>query len=153
MRLKLIALCLLSLLVAACTDPKGEAESVIRRYDAALIKAFGSGSSDPLKDVVGKKELRKIGTLIEYKGIAGLVLESQLLSLATDSCSKTGDDAMEATTTERWKYFDRSIKVGGAPGKTIESEMKLKYFLKREGGAWKVDKVEGISQKTLDQKN
>ena len=84
--------------------------------------------------------------------IAGLVLESQLLSLTTDSCNKTGDDAMQATTTERWSYFDRSLKVGGAPGKTIESEMKLKYFLKKESGVWKVEKVEGISQKTLDQK-
>ena len=138
-------------LIAACSDPKGEAETVVRRYDAALIKAFASGSTAPLKDIAGEKEFRKIGTLVEYKGIAGVVLESQLLGLSVDSFSKTGDDEMTASTTERWKYFDRPLKPGGAPGKTIDSEMKLKYFLKREGGVWKVEKVEGISHKTLNE--
>jgi hypothetical protein len=152
MRLKLFTPPVVLLLLAACSNPKGEAEAVIRQYDQALIKAFGSGNPAPLKDIAGEKELRKVGTLIDYKGTAGLVLESQLLNLSMDSCSKTGDDAMTATSTERWSYFDRPQKAGAAPGKTVESEMKLKYFLKKENGVWKVEKVEGISQKTLDQK-
>ena len=30
--------------------------------------------------------------------------------------------------------------------------MKLKYFLKKESGTWKVEKVEGISTKKLEGK-
>ena len=136
----------------ACTDSNREAEAVIRKYNAALIKAFASADTAPLKGIAGEKEIRKVGTLMDYKRTAGLVLESELVSLKMDSNTKTADDAMSATTTERWKYFDRSLKPGIPPGKTVEAEMKLKYFLKKESGVWKVEKLEGISSTTLETK-
>ena len=146
----LLSLFVASLLLAACSNPASVAESVIRQYDAALIKAFASGNASPLKDIAGDKEARKVGTLIDYKTTGGVVLESKLLELRMDSCQKTADDAMTAATTERWSYFDRPLKPGAEPGKTNDAEMKLRYFLKNEGGSWKVVKVEGISTTKLN---
>ncbi len=145
----LLPLAILSFMLAGCSKPGAVAETAIREYDAALIKAFGSGDPAPLKAVAGEKEARKVGTLIDYKTVGGLVLESKLLALKMDSVDTTADDAITATTTESWSYFDRPLKPGAAPGKVVESEMKLRYFLKKEAGVWKVAKVEGISMKNL----
>lgn len=152
MKLNFLVLPIFAILIilGACAKSIDEAESVIRQYDAALIKAYASGDTASLKNIAGEKEVRKVDTLVEYKRIGGLALESELLGLTIDSKVKTADDAMTVTTTERWKYFDRSLKPGTPPGKTVEAEMKLKYFLKKEGGAWQVEKVEGISTKSLD---
>lgn len=152
MRFHVLALPLLSFILLACSSkPSTEAESVIRQYDAALIKAFAAGDNAALKGLVGEKEFKKVGTLIDYKRTGGLALQSEMLGLSMDSCDKTADDAITATTTERWRYFDRPLKPGAAPGKTVQSEMKLRYFLQKESGSWKVIRVEGISNRVLNE--
>jgi hypothetical protein len=144
-----LSICSTVIVLGACSRGIDESESVVRKYNAALIRAFASGDTAPLNSIAGEREVRKVGTLMDFKRNAGLVLESELLNLTVNSYTGTADNASTVTTTERWRYFDRSLKPGIPQGKTIKAEMKLKYFLKKESGVWKVEKVEGISTKNV----
>jgi hypothetical protein len=124
----------------ACTrtdDPL----KIVRAYNDAVILAHRTGDTSRLADVAGEREARLVSVLIATKRGAGLVLEATLENLAVDRVQKPSVASMLIETSERWRYFDRPLKLGGNPGQPILAAMKVRYECEQSGGAWKVMKM------------
>jgi hypothetical protein len=137
---------LLALAAAACARPERDAAAAVRRYDDELVRAYRLGDASGLPRVATEDEVRRVTALIDLKSAAKLVLESDLETFRVDRV-EVGRDASAAVvqTTERWRYFDRHLVPGEAPGPTFESEMAMRYDLVRDRETWKVRAVTTIS--------
>ena len=137
---------LLLALAAACARPDRDAAAAVRRYDDALVRAYRQADASELARVATADEARRVAVLVDLKSAAKLVLESELLAFRTDRVEVAPDArAAVVETTERWRYFDRHLVPGEAPGPAFEREMSMQYDLAREGESWKVRSVKTIS--------
>jgi hypothetical protein len=135
----------------ACTG-NDEALKIVRAYNDAVIMAYRTGDTGRLPAVAGEREARVIGVLIATKRSAGLVLESSLEHLDVVRFDKTSPGAALVETRERWRYYDRPLKPGGAAGQIIQAEMKVQYTCERTGSVWRVMNVKVLDNAFLDRK-
>jgi hypothetical protein len=126
---------------AACTGDDREAGQLVRSYNDALIQAYRSGETDRLREVAGDRELRIVTTLLDIKRSSGLVLEAAVESLDVTGVKKGEADHMTVETRESWRYQDRSLTPGAAPGRLIHADMVMRYSCEREKGKWRVVRV------------
>ena len=139
---------LVALAAAACARPERDAAAAVRRYDDALVRAYRRADAAGLAEVATADEVRRVTALIDLKSAARLVLESEIAAFQVDrAAADPSGTAIAVETTERWRYFDRHLVPGEPPGPTFESDMKMRYDLVREGGAWKVRSVTTISNR------
>ena len=141
---------LLALLAAtACARPERDAAAAVRRYDDALVRAYRRADAAGLAEVASADEVRRVTALVDLKSAAKLVLESELRSLQVDRVEVAPDGSAAAVeTTERWRYLDRHLAPGEAPGPAFEGEMAMRYELVRSEGRWKVNAVKTLSNRT-----
>ncbi len=139
------------LLLAACPGPRRELGRAVREYDDELVRAYGTSDPSRLAGVAGRKEADRVRVLIDLKTAARLVLESKLESLEVTSATATGDQGV-VETRERWRYHDRPLQPGAAPGPEVVAAMAMRYHLAREDGRWKVASVSTISNEILEPK-
>ena len=125
---------------------------IVRTYNEAVILAYRTGDISKLGDVAGEREARIVSVLITTKRGAGLVLEATLESVEVRHFERTGPDSLLIETAEKWRYYDRPLKPGSAPGQVIEAVMKVQYESERTGSIWKVTKVKVLENTFLDQK-
>lgn len=136
--------------VLACARPERDAAEAVRRYDDALVRAYRRADASELTGVATADEARRVSVLIDLKSAAKLVLESELRSFRVDRVEVSANgSAAGVATTERWRYHDRHLAPGEAPGPTFEREMAMRYELVREGKSWKVDAVKTISSQPV----
>jgi hypothetical protein len=138
-----------AIFMASCGTGAREGERIVRRYNEALISAYRTGDARRLPEVAGERETRTIATLIEIKRSAGLVLEPVLESLEVVSVHTVGKDGMQVETREKWRYQDRSLAPGGAPGTPVAAEMRMRYDSERVNGTWKVMKVTTLENRVM----
>jgi hypothetical protein len=145
------ALLLLAVALAAgCDRDRSQAEAAVRAYDEAAIAAYRSRDLAPLGAAATERERNKVLVLVDLKSAAGLVLESELVSLELTRVGRPGPDRLEAEARERWRYFDRAVTPGAPTAGRIAADMTLAYELVREDEAWKVDAVRTLSMTYLD---
>lgn len=136
-----------ALALAACARPEREVERAVRAYDEALVVAYRTGDASRMGEVAAEDEARRVAMLVDIKASAQLVLEATIEALeVTRVEAGARPDAAAAETRERWRYFDRHLRPGEAPGPTIVSEMTMRYDLVREGGRWKVSAVKTLAR-------
>lgn len=129
-------------IIAGCaSDPSTDGERAVRAYCDAVVVAYRTGNADVVLPVATEKEWRKIFTLIDIKRADGLVLESELESLAVERVEQPNPGLMTVVAKERWRYFDRPIELGRPPGTEFVVEMELLYTFVDEDGAWKMDQA------------
>ena len=127
---------------AGCGDAlHAEGERAVQDYCEALAIAYRTSDADVIRQVATEREWRKIFTLIDLKHAAGLVLESELESLSVTAVEQPGPGVMTVAATERWRYFDRPVELGRAPGTEFVVEMDLVYSFVDEDGVWKMDQA------------
>jgi hypothetical protein len=137
----------LSAILAGCvisgcgTDLSREGERVVRAYCEAVVDAYRTGNADVVRPVATEKEWRKIFALIDLKRAEGMVLESELESLAIEDVAQPSPGLMTVVASERWRYFDRPIEIGQPPGTEFLVEMELLYTFVDVDGAWKMDQA------------
>jgi hypothetical protein len=141
---------LLVLALAACSSPGREAARAVREYDDEIVRAYRSGDASRMTRVAAAKEAERVQVLIDLKSASKLVLESTLEQLeVTGVHAPLGAGAAKVETKERWRYFDRHLRPGEAPGPTFESDMAMRYDLVWEDGRWKVRDVSTLSNEYL----
>ena len=129
-------------LLSACADTANETVvKVIRDYNSAAMQAYRTGSARPLLAHADEKEVNKVQVLVDLKTSNKLVLESELLKLEVISSTRKADSLYTVRTKELWKYFDRPLRVGAAPGPVFIADIYLEYLLHPAGNSWKVQKV------------
>jgi hypothetical protein len=143
----LCAACLLS-----CGDGLGAATRAVRAYDDALVEAYRMNDASRMPNVATAKETNRAIVLLDLKRSNGIALESTLERIDVGRPERAGPDAAVVDTAERWRYFDRPLSPGRAPGQVFVAEMKMRYALVREDGAWKVDQVRTLSSEYLEPK-
>ena len=137
---------LAALALAACARPEREAEAAVRRYDDELVRAYRLADASGLARVATDDEARRVQVLIDLKSAAKLVLESELEAFRAERVEVApGASAAVVETAERWRYHDRHLVPGEAPGPAFQAEMAMRYDLVREGEGWKVRSVKTIS--------
>jgi len=137
-----VAVFLAGSVTAGCgSDLNAEGERAVRTYCEALVVAYRTSDANAVQPVATEKEWRKLFTLIDLKRAAGLVLESELESLAVTAVEQPGPGVMAVMATERWRYFDRPIELGTPPGTEFVVEMDLMYSFVDEDGVWKMDQA------------
>ncbi len=139
------------LLLAACPGPARELSRAVREYDDELVRAYGTSDPSRLYGVADRKEADRVRVLIDLKTASKLVLESTLESLEVTSATATGGQGV-VETRERWRYHDRPLQPGAAPGPEIVAAMAMRYQLARQDGRWKVVSVSTISNEILEPK-
>ena len=139
------------LLLAACPGPRRELGRAVREYDDELVRAYGTSDPSRLAGVAGRKEADRVRVLIDLKTASKLVLESKIESLEVTSATATGGQGV-VETRERWRYHDRPLQPGAAPGPEVVAAMAMRYHLAREDGRWKVASVSTISNEILEPK-
>lgn len=145
------ALAVMICVVGGCRDASlREGEHAVRQYCDALIVAYRTSDTTPLRGVATEKELTKITALIDIKKAAGLVLENTLEELRVSEVAKPGPGLMVVATTERWRYFDRSPDVGQAPGTEFVAEIDLEYTFIKDNGTWLMDQARTIRHDYLE---
>ncbi len=133
---------LAALVTAGCGDDlHTKGERLVRAYCEALVVAYRTSDAGAVRPVTTEREWRKLFTLIDLKRADGLVLESKLESLMVTAVEQPGPGVMTVAATERWRYFDRPIKLGTPPGTEFVVEMDLMYSFVDEDGAWKMDQA------------
>lgn len=149
----LLAAVALTASLAACRDrADAEAERAVRDYDEALVQAFRASDAAPIRRVALEKEANRVVVLVDLKRSNGLVLESTLERLEVTGTSRTGPAGRTVETFERWRYFDRPLAPGRAPGTVFVAQMRMRYELGREDGRWKVESVRTLSSEYLEPK-
>ena len=137
-----VAVVLTASITCGCRgDLDAEGDRAVRAYCGALIVAYRTSDADAVRPVATEKEWRKLFTLIDVKRAAGLVLESELESLAVTAVEQPGPGVMTVAATERWRYFDRPVELGTSPGTEFVVEMDLTYSFVDEDGVWKMDQA------------
>lgn len=137
-----VALALAGSVTTACGDAlHNEGQRAVRAYCEALVVAYRTSDASAVQPVVTENEWRKLFTLIDLKQAAGLVLESELESLVVTEVKRPAPGVMTVLATERWRYFDRPVELGTAPGTEFVVEMDLMYSFVDEDGAWKMDQA------------
>lgn len=130
-----------SVTVGCGNDLHAEGQRAVRAYCEALVVAYRTSDASAVQPVTTEREWRKLFTLIDIKRAAGLVLESELESLTVTAVEQPGPGLMTVEATERWRYFDRPVELGTAPGTEFVVEMDLMYSFVDEDGAWKMDQA------------
>lgn len=138
--------------VAACGRTETELSRSVRAYDDALVVAFQAGDIAALKQHATDTEVKKVSALVELKRAAGLVLESEILSFTVDSIEQIGPAGAIVRTSETWKYHDRALAPGKAPGETFVSRMTMEYTMERNPGGWRVAQVRTLTNEFLEPK-
>ena len=129
-------------LLSACADTTKETVvKVIRDYNNAAIEAYRTGTAKPLLAYADEKEVNKVQILVDLKTSNKLILESKLVTLEVISSTRETDGRYSVRTKERWKYFDRPLRVGAAPGPVFIADIYLEYLLQTAGSNWKIQKV------------
>lgn len=127
---------------ASCGDTlRAEGEQAVRNYCEALVIAYRTSDPGAVRSATTEKEWTKLVTLIDTKRAAGLVLESELESLAVTDVEQPGPGVLTVAATERWRYFDRPVELGKPPGTEFVVEMDLVYSFVDEDGIWKMDEA------------
>lgn len=140
--LLLFSLLLSIILLSACADTTREdVVNVIRDYNNAAIEAYRTETAKPLLAYADEKEVNKVQVLVDLKTSNKLILESELLKLEVISSTRAADGRYSVRTKERWKYFDRPLRVGTAPGTVFIADIYLEYILQPAGSSWKIQKV------------
>jgi hypothetical protein len=135
-----VAVVLAGSITTGCgSDLEAEGERAVRAYCEAVIVAYRTSDANVVQPVTTEKEWRKLFTLIDLKRAAGLVLESELESLVVAEVKRPIPGVMTVLATERWRYFDRPVDLGKAPGTEFVVEMDLMYSFVDEDGEWKMD--------------
>jgi len=135
--------------LAACAGrPDPELARAVREYDDALVRAYSTSDACAMDAFAAGKEAGRVRVLVDLKTSAGLALESRLESFEVTRTEAKGD-AATVETREQWRYHDRSLRPGKAPGPEFASRMVLRYALVREGGRWKVESVSTLSNEYL----
>jgi hypothetical protein len=142
--------CLLTL--AACDRSRPELSRSVRGYDDALVLAFRTGDLAALKRHASEAEVNKVAALVDLKRAAGLVLESEIQSFDVDSIEHVGPAGAVVRTSETWKYHDRAVAPGTAPGETFVSRMTMQYTMERRDNKWQVTQVRTLSNEFLEPK-
>lgn len=137
--LALIAVTLAGAAGAYADGGKSEALAAVRAYNEAVILAYRTSDPTPVKQLVGDKELRKLTALIDLKAASSLVLESTLEKLDVTAVERPTAGVMTVRTAEQWRYFDRPLKPGIAPGQEFVTRMTLEYSFAAVDGGWKMD--------------
>jgi len=88
--------------------------------------------------------------LVDLKTANHLVLESELQSLQVTRVAHTTKDELEVSTTERWRYYDRSLKPGAPLGQTFVVDTTLRYHFVREEGRWKLERARTLATTFLE---
>lgn len=140
----------LAVALAACSRPEREAARAVREYDDALARAYREGDASGLARVAGAKEATRVRVLVDLKSASGLVLESTLESFEVTRVEvAAGGSAATVDTKERWRYFDRHLRPGEAPGSTFVADMSMRYDLAREDGRLRVHGVTTLASEYL----
>ena len=127
---------------AACSRPAGDAARAVREYDDVLVRAYRDGDTSGMARVASAKEAGRVRVLVDLKSAGKLVLESTLESFEVVRADVApGGDRATVETRERWRYFDRHLRPGDAPGPTFVADMSMRYDLVREDGRFKVGGV------------
>jgi len=71
----------------------------------------------------------------------GLTLDARLVELQPRGVERRGDEVV-VTTDERWHYLDRRIGTGEQVGQDSRDHYVMRYFLRKSGKAWVVDRTE-----------
>ena len=121
-------------------------------YNNAAIEAYRTGTAKPLLAYASEKEVNKVQVLVDLKSSNKLVLESELQDLQVLSVNLESDGHHTVRTRERWKYFDRPLRVGTAPGPVFIADIYLEYMVGPEGNMWKVQKVKAEKTEYLQGK-
>ena len=148
-RLALAAAGLAAALGTGCRRSGAGAESV-RAYCDALATSFRSRDASAVVPFASEAEARRVAALVRLKTAGGLVLESELERFAVEGEERTGPDSIRVRTRERWRYHDRAVRPGVAPGRTFVAEMVMAYDVGRVAGAWKVVKAVTISNEFIE---
>lgn len=130
--------------LAGCDRPDPELARAVREYDEALMAAYAASDPSGLERVATREEADRVRILIDIKAAAKLQLDSRLEELEVVRTAARGDVAT-VETRERWRYHDRPLTPGRAPGPELVSRMTMRYALLREGGRWKVASVATLS--------
>ena len=135
-----------AVIAGACTigcgaDLHDQGERAVRAYCDALVVAYRTSDASVVRPVTTDKEWRKLHTLIGLKIADGLVLESELESLVVTAAELPSPGVMVVVATERWRYFDRPIRLGAPPSTEYVVEMELEYSFVDEKGVWKMDQA------------
>jgi hypothetical protein len=147
-----VALFMILLAFAACDRSTSELSRLVRDYDEALILAFRTGDLASLRRNANEEEVNKVAALVDLKRAAGLVLEAEILSLDIESIEHIGPEGAVVHTTETWKYHDRAVAPGTAPGETFVSTMSMQYSMERHDGEWRVTQVRTVTNEFLEPK-
>jgi hypothetical protein len=121
-----------------CSSPRRDAETAIRRYLEVITDAYRRNDPTRVLGVTIPKEEQRIARTIASKRAAGLVLESTLVRFQIEKVEMIGKERMQVRVKERWRYRDRALRPGLAPGKEHLADMTVEYFLYDEEGRWKV---------------
>lgn len=137
-----VIMMLTTALLSACTDTaETDVIRTIKGYNEAAIAAYRTGTAKPLLAHAAEKEVNKVQVLVDLKTSNRLILESELQKFEVLSSVREADDRYDVRTKERWKYYDRPLRVGVAPGPVFIADIYLQYTVQREGESWKVQKV------------
>lgn len=133
-----------------CGSDTGTAEAAIRAYNDAVIAAYRANDPAGMPAVATTDEVNKVIVLIDLKKNGHLVLESALESLEVTATSRPAAGKLDASTRERWSYYDRPIDPGTPAGTRYVVVMDLDYHLAEDGAGWKVASVEAKSSDYLE---
>ncbi len=151
MRRRVGAASALALALAACPSPEQDAVRAVRAYDDELVRAYRGGDASSMGRVAAPEEAARVRVLVDLKSAGRLVLESTLEAFeATRARVEPGGRAATVETRERWRWLDRHLRPGEAPGPAAVSEMTMRYDLARDGGGWKVRAVTTLSSRPVE---
>ncbi len=138
----------LLVLASGCTsktvDDKRQLKVIVAKYNHALIEAYKNQFYDPLRDVAGKKEVDKVGTIIMSYLQGNEIMESELISIDFRKIEKENDSAT-VRTSERWKYRWVHYKTNEEVNPVKEIGYELLYHLSKKEGKWRVERVEEVT--------
>lgn len=137
----------LFLLLSGCLqkpqDPETmEIRNAVRKYNRALIDAYGTFDMKLLEPSATEKEIRKVDVLTLTLREENKRLEARLEKLRFTSAGKITEAAARVTTEEKWRYRHVGLRDGKPLGAEKEESSTLRYFLIKTPAGWKVDSVE-----------
>jgi hypothetical protein len=128
------------------SDPDVHAvRTTVVRYNQRLVEAYRRRAPELLEGIASPTEIARTSRLVTGLLARAQYMEARQDELRFESVRVSGANA-DADTEERWAYEHRSLASPDARVRAKEATYRLKYRLKREGGAWIVDEVLELGQ-------
>lgn len=132
------------LLLSGCSSrEEKELVSFVKEYNNKLMSVYLAADLKPIYPFATEKELNKMYPVIQALKAANSVMPATIIKYKVRRAGLgPGGKTAVVETYEEWEYWweDRSTKQITKP-KNIE-KYPMRYHLVRDGGGWKVDRLE-----------